>query len=163
MTTIPPRQVDETLTRAREAVLDPDCSPSDVERLLGKAVDGLDAVGVESSAVEDHLNKHREVTGESGFPPQSRRACRDALRRAHRGLRDRFEAIDEPGCLSCGATIKQMDRDRCAECCDSDAEGRADGEEGGPNVGVDRTDVDISKSSDIIIGGENNEIHTHNH
>ena len=39
MTTIPPRQVDETLTRAREAVLDPECSPSDVERLLGEAVD----------------------------------------------------------------------------------------------------------------------------
>ena len=158
MTTIPPRQVDETLTRAREAVLDPECSPSDVERLLGEAVDELGALGVDSSAVQRHLNKHEQVTGESGFPPETSRRCRDALRRVHGRLRDRFEAVPEPGCLSCGAPIQGTERDLCEECRDS---GSGADETREATNGGNVTEADVSNSSHIIIGGEGNETHDH--
>jgi len=107
----------EALTGAREALLDPECGPQDVESALQTAVDALEKTGIDPEPVVEHLNKHVQLTGEDGFPSTSRRQCHSTLSRVQDELRQEFGASLGPDCRQCGTTLPRgISEAYCAEC-----------------------------------------------
>jgi len=107
----------EALTGAREALLDPECGPQDVESALQTAVDALEKTGIDPDPVVEHLNKHVQLTGEDGFPSTSRRQCHSTLSRVQDELRQEFGASPGPECRQCGTTLPRGTSEKyCAEC-----------------------------------------------
>ena len=107
----------EALTGAREALLDPECGPQDVESALQTAVDALEKTGIDPEPVVEHLNKHIQLTGEDGFPSTSRRQCHSTLSRVQDELRQEFGASPGPDCRRCGTALPRGTSETyCAEC-----------------------------------------------
>jgi len=148
----------EMFSEAREIVLHPDCEPREVRRALEDAVEALERHDVDPTPIQQHLDKHEELTGDSGFPPDSRKDCLDTLRRVHRSLRDSFDVTATLDCVRCGSAIPtSADRDLCSEC--RQGGGDIETTDEGANT-VEKTEISI-QGTNINFNSDNstNEYH----
>jgi len=135
----------EAFSEAREIIFHPDCGPREVRNALEDAIEALERHDMDPTPIQHHLDKHEELTGDSGFPPDSRKDCLDTLRRVHGTLRDSFDVSATLDCVRCGSAIPaSADRDLCSEC-------RQDGGD------TERTDRDAKavEKTEISIQGTN--------